>query len=467
VLGQEIGGKYRIERLIGQGGMGLVFEATHLRLRQRVAIKTLLPEVLEVPELVTRFEREARAAAQLKGPNSARILDVSETDAGLPYMVMEYLEGNDLADELERRDALPIPEALHLLIEAARAVEDAHRHGIIHRDLKPSNLFLAVEGATRVVKLLDFGISKLSSEDANNVTQTRSAIGTPLYMSPEQVRSAKNVDERTDIWSLGVILYEVLAGSPPFDGPATRVGAAIVSEPPPSLREARPEVSEALEAIVLRALEKRPENRYPSATAFIQELSGFLGLEAPEPSARSAKPPSGAPTSARASAPASAPATKEADERAETLAQAISVKAGGQRPATATDWSAPPKARSARSSLYLGFAVAIILGVALLLKFNSHLHSAAPDAPSLAVTAPPSPATASSARADATNAVATAVAPTALTPAPPTPSVGAPTFAPTARPIVASPGPTHTLKPISQPPPKTAPTAESGIPNRL
>ena len=217
-IGTIVGQKYRIESVIGEGGMGVVFAATHEKLGQAVAIKMLLPEYARHPELVARFGREARASAQLRHRNSARVIDVDETTTGIPYMVMERLHGHDLETELEARGKLEIAEAVQYVVEACAAMTEAHQRGIVHRDLKPSNLFLSTEADGSVcVKVLDFGISKVQSEEGR-ITSTQHQMGTPLYMSPEQVRSAKSVDARTDVWSLGVILYELLTGDTPFKG---------------------------------------------------------------------------------------------------------------------------------------------------------------------------------------------------------------------------------------------------------
>ena len=273
--GQTIAGKYEIVRNIGEGGMGVVFEAMHLRLRQRVAIKMLQPHVMKMPDIVARFEREARAAAQLKSRHAARVIDVAETAEGLPYMVMEFLDGHDLAAELDARHSLPIGDAVDCVLQACSAMAEAHANGIIHRDLKPSNLFLCEENEQRVVKVLDFGISKMTRELDVRVTATHASVGTPLYMSPEQVRSAKTVDERTDIWSLGVILFELIAGRPPFDGSATAVAASIVADEPPSLRDVRADVPEGLAEIVRTALAKDPKARFADVQSFAKALAPF------------------------------------------------------------------------------------------------------------------------------------------------------------------------------------------------
>jgi serine/threonine protein kinase len=206
--GDVLDGKYRLLRVIGEGGMGVVFEAVHEKLGQHVAIKVLQPSVARNVDLVARFEREARAAGRLRGRNVARVTDVEVSPGHLAYMVMEFLVGNDLDAELSSRagSRMPVAEAVEIVLQACRAIAEAHAAGIVHRDLKPSNLFLCTEGDERVVKLLDFGVSKMEDE-ASKLTSTQLVVGTVHYMSPEQVRSAKEADARTDIWALGVILY--------------------------------------------------------------------------------------------------------------------------------------------------------------------------------------------------------------------------------------------------------------------
>jgi serine/threonine-protein kinase len=276
--GSTFGGKYEIVRIVGQGGMGVVFEARHLRLHQRVAIKMLLPTVLHLPDVKSRFEREARAAGQLRNRNVARIIDVDVSEAGLPFMVMEYLEGRDLDQELQARGRLPIEEAVGYLLQTCRAMVEAHAAGIVHRDLKPANLFLTDDAGSRTVKVLDFGISKITNDGDAHLTGTFATIGTPIYMSPEQVRSSKDVDSRTDIWALGVILYECLTGQPPFQGSMTATAAAIVADEPAPLRTLRPDVSPELENVIFHALEKSPAKRFPD----IQSLGAALAAYGPK-----------------------------------------------------------------------------------------------------------------------------------------------------------------------------------------
>jgi len=209
--GDVVAGKYRVDRPLGAGGMGVVVAATHVELDRPVAIKVLLSGAAKDPDVVARFSREARAAAKIRSEHVARVLDVGLLPSGLPFMVMEYLEGEDLAWRLTQQACLPLPEIAQYVLEACEALAEAHAAGIIHRDLKPANLFLATRpDRSRIVKLLDFGISKSPVGAAGAVTSTQAVMGSPVYMSPEQLVSAKNVDARSDVWSLGVVLYEAV-----------------------------------------------------------------------------------------------------------------------------------------------------------------------------------------------------------------------------------------------------------------
>jgi serine/threonine-protein kinase len=261
--GDIVAGKYEIRRVLGDGGMGVVYEAEHLRLGTLVAIKTIRAEVLGGRDVVERFEREARAAARLKSPHIARVMDVDSFEDGAPFLVMELLVGFDLDTILERRLRLPVGEAVDLVLQAASGMTEAHSVGIVHRDIKPSNLFLCDDGIGQELKILDFGISKTASDV--NVTSTRASLGTPLYMSPEQIRSARAVDARTDVWSLGAVLYELVCGRPPFmaETPAAVI-AAITADPVPRLADQGVALPDGFEAVVSRALAKELDERYAS-----------------------------------------------------------------------------------------------------------------------------------------------------------------------------------------------------------
>ncbi len=324
--GSVLGGKYEIGRVLGRGGMGLVVQARHLRMDRDVALKILLPALRSQPDVVARFEREGRAAAQLQDVHVARVLDVDTLPDGSPFMVMELLRGEDLADILTRRGKLPFRDAVGYVLEACAAMAEAHRAGIVHRDLKPNNLFVDKQGDRPVLKVLDFGISKVTGDVAASVTTTATAFGTPLYMSPEQVRSAKNVDARADIWSLGVVLYELLAGESPFAAPsATAILAAIIADKPTPIGDRRDDLPGPLADAVMRALEKDPAARFSDVQGFAAALApfgpegdAFLVGPALERSQATAPRPSVAPSSlAGAAAPAATnvPAARAARAR--------------------------------------------------------------------------------------------------------------------------------------------------------
>lgn len=276
--GEILAEKYRVERVLGQGGMGVVVLAEHLDLRERVAIKFLLDTALDNVELAERFLREARAAVKIKSEHVVRVIDVGRLPTGSPYMVMEYLEGEDLSQRLVR-GRVPIEDAVDYVIQSCEAMHVAHRSGIVHRDLKPANLFLTQRpDGSALVKVLDFGISKVKSTDAAqlSLTHTQAMMGSPLYMSPEQMRSSKDVSPAADIWSLGVILHELISGDVPFTGSTfPEVLVQVMSEPPPKLRTLCPEVPEGLEQVVLRCLEKHPADRFSSVAALAVALTPF------------------------------------------------------------------------------------------------------------------------------------------------------------------------------------------------
>ncbi len=280
-VGQLVAGKYRIERVIGSGAMGVVMSAWHVELLQRVAVKFVRPEAMGLRDAEERFRREARAAARIRSEHVGRVMDVGTVEGGVPYMVMEYLEGHDLADELSRRGPLPVAEAVGYVLEAIEALAEAHAAGIVHRDLKPANLFLAKRAdGTRIVKVLDFGVSKSGGTRPGDMALTQQAamIGSPLYMSPEQMRSARDVDARADIWSLGIILFELIGGRPPYLGDSIPELVQAMMEAPRPLRGLRGEVPPALEAVVARCLEREPSDRF----ADVATLGAALVEFAPE-----------------------------------------------------------------------------------------------------------------------------------------------------------------------------------------
>ncbi len=275
--GDLFGGRYEVDRVLGSGGMGMVVSAKHVRLDEMVAIKFLLPGACDV-DRVARFEREARAVAKIKGDHVPRVIDLGCLDSGMPYIVMEYLDGEDLDRRLQGRGPLPVGEVVDFITQACEAMAEAHALGIVHRDLKSSNLFVVrlPDGSERV-KVLDFGIAKIGGfalDPDGSKTRTMAVMGSPSYMSPEQLKSTRDVDARTDVWSLGVIHYELLTARSPFDGEGLpELYVNIATAPPDPIL--RPDVPKGLEAVVLRCLEKARDDRYQNVAELARALAPF------------------------------------------------------------------------------------------------------------------------------------------------------------------------------------------------
>ena len=271
--GSLVAGKYRVEHLLGRGGMGVVVAATHVELRVPVALKFLSDRFAARADIVERFLREARAAAQLHSKHVCRVTDVARLPTGVPFIVMEMLVGRDLAKLLRAEGPLPPWLAASYVAQACDAVAEAHAAGIVHRDLKPGNLFLAQQrDGDALIKVLDFGVAKVETEQDHAITGHEAVIGSPSYMSPEQLRSARAADARSDVWSLGVILHQLATGHPPFRG-ETIADLAIraATEPLPPIAGVPP----AYAAVIARCLEKQPDARYPSAGALAADLAAL------------------------------------------------------------------------------------------------------------------------------------------------------------------------------------------------
>jgi len=283
-VGDTIAGKYRIVRVIAEGGMGVVYEGVHTRLGQRFAIKVLYPHYSTNPDIIMRFDREGRIASRLEGLNSARVFDIDTMPSGVLFLVMELLSGHDLEAELQRRKMLPVAEVADIVSQAASGMCEAHALGVVHRDLKPANLFLArVPGSERhIVKVLDFGISRVIHDSQKRVTSDHAQLGTALYMSPEQVRCAAEVDGRTDIWALGVIMYELLTGTPPFDGQVTDVLVQVATAEIVPPRKLRPDIPEEIERVIMRALERDPSRRFQTMDELVDALRPWGPTESVE-----------------------------------------------------------------------------------------------------------------------------------------------------------------------------------------
>jgi serine/threonine-protein kinase len=350
--GDVLAGKYRIEKILGTGGMGVVVAAHHIHLDEKVAIKFLLPEALNNGEAVARFAREARSAVKIKSEHVARVIDVGTLDNGAPYMVMEFLEGGDLDAWVKQRGPLPVEQAVEFILQACEAIADAHGLGIVHRDLKPANLFcIRRSDGLLSIKVLDFGISKVTGLNATGpdmgMTKTTSVFGSPLYMSPEQLQSARDVDSRTDIWSLGVILYELLTGKVPFAGETfPDLCIKIATQPTTPLRNLRSDVPPGLEQAILKCLEKDRNKRYLN----VAELAVALAPFAPKRARASVERISGIIQSAGLSASVVAlPPSSDATTEPST-------------PQTLASWghTAPP-ATGRRKKLVLGGVGALVL----------------------------------------------------------------------------------------------------------
>ncbi|MBA3454174.1 MAG: protein kinase [Deltaproteobacteria bacterium] len=271
---QVLLGKYRVERVLGRGGMGIVLQARHIALGEQVAIKVLDAGAV-TPVLVSRFLREAKAAARLRSEHVAAVADVGQLPDGIPYMVMELLDGQDLAQLVTEAGPLGGPLAATLVIQACDALAEAHSLGIVHRDLKPSNLFVSArEDGTPFLKVLDFGIAKIDDELEVALTHTNAVMGTPGYMSPEQLRSTRTVDQRTDVWAMGIVLYELLEAERPFRAEkySELCLQIAIEEPSPMVR-----MPAGIRDIVLRCLAKEPEDRYQSAVELATALAPFAG----------------------------------------------------------------------------------------------------------------------------------------------------------------------------------------------
>jgi serine/threonine-protein kinase len=275
--GAVVGGRYRVLSLMGKGGMGAVYEAEHLKLGSRVALKVVLPELVGDPSIVARFMREARAAASIGHAGIVQVFDLDQDGQSI-YQAMERLDGEELFDRIKRDHPLPPSLVLRVGIEMADALAAAHETGIVHRDLKPQNIFLARQGRTQdVVKILDFGIAKLTQRADAPITRTGQVMGTPLYMAPEQLRTSQDIDGRVDVYAMGAILYEALVGKPPYQAETyPELVLKISMESPPPIAHARHDVPVRLIEIIEKAMAKDRDARWPSAAALRDALEEML-----------------------------------------------------------------------------------------------------------------------------------------------------------------------------------------------
>jgi serine/threonine-protein kinase len=343
--------------------MAVVFAAHHTLLDKPIAVKILSPDLPRMPDVIERFLTEARAAARVDSPNVARVMDVGTLANGLPYMVMERLDGCDLEELLRLEKRLAIGDAVDYVLQALQGLAHAHTLGIVHRDLKPANLFLAHQSdGTAIVKILDFGIAKLDT--GSRVTKAGQAVGSPTYMSPEHIRSSEHVDHRTDIWAMGVVLYELLTGEPPIeeDGVGETI-AAVLNRRAQPVRTRRPEVPEKLDEAVLKCLAHDPNDRFPDVAALARAIAPFG-------------------TGACAMLPEAIEQTLRQQLRRysgqamlikpEAMAALVNPNATTQEAPAVTEDS-KPDVRPRRTGVWVALAVVVTAGATYLLLVNGHL----------------------------------------------------------------------------------------------
>lgn len=489
-----LGGRYRIERVLGRGGMGVVLAARHELLDQPAALKLLLPEVMN-EDTTRRFLHEARASVRIRSNHVATVIDVGTLENGIPFILMELLEGRDLGKVLREMKRLSVSLAVDYCIQALEALSAAHALQIVHRDLKPSNLFVAKppDGA-EVLKVLDFGISKSEMDTSPDMakTSTRALLGSPLYISPEQFRSSRTVDARADQWAMGIILHELLAGAPPFWGETLgEVFIAILEQPLTPVRAFRPDVPPELEQIIVRCLQRDREARFANVAELAYALAPFGQRDARQDLERMRGNLAAAPVRAPSSTPAldpgaphtpapytpdqagppayvtPAPSQPAAEWRGPMTPTPAPVagftpppqagSAGFSQSASAQRaWTAPPDTRPGRAgiiALALAGVVVLVVAVAGTMSFMGPRRAATRPVASASASALPSTSPASQAP-EASHA--SAVAPLAP------PNSAAPADAPDAA-LAALPTP-----PPKDDPPATRPTKPSGAgPSRV
>lgn len=284
LLGQTLAGKYRIEERLKEGGMGAVYRGTHVLMDKTVAVKVLRPSLAADEKIVARFSREARAASRISHPHALSVTDFGESEDGVVFLVMEYLDGKTLKEVIQQEGPMSLPRVVEIIRQVGGALDAAHEQGVVHRDLKSENIMLLGSGGPDYAKVLDFGIAKITEPEGTydpGLTAPDLVIGTPQYMSPEQCSQSPDIDSRSDIYSLGVIVYEMLVGHVPFTGESsTSIMLKHLQEPAPSLLAERPDVPGALAHVVMRAMAKLPEDRYQSVEDLVEDLTMAAGMEA-------------------------------------------------------------------------------------------------------------------------------------------------------------------------------------------
>jgi serine/threonine-protein kinase len=489
-IGSVVDGKYKVDKVLGRGAMGVVVQATHIHLGEKVALKFLRYRAKAGTEdFQSRFKREARVSAKLKNEHITRVIDVGVWKERVPYMVMDYLEGGDLRELIKAQGPLPIGTAIDYTVQVCVGIAEAHANGIVHRDLKPSNLFLTKRSdGSDLLKVLDFGISKwrAGETELDELTQTGVVLGSPKYMAPEQLFGSADVDSRADVWSIGAILYELLAGRPPFDLPTfTRICAELsTNRPPPSLVEKRPDVTPELEAVIMKCFMRNPDERThdvaelagglldavqaPFAAPMRQKIASMLDPGAANPLAQSGAMgglPSGAYGTMSSGAYAALSTTGSGPRNTLSESGRTPAPASTMGPSTTASAQMMEPGPARRGALIPGLAVGalLVVGIAAYVSLSGHDTPKAQAAPT--ATAPTAPPTSTMAVTTATETASAAPpAPSASASSAPTVAAAPPPAPPPPpgrnywRPRPAPPPPATTVAAQTTPPPAPAPT---------